>query len=444
MEDAPYVGDLDLDAISTHDELAALLRTVHVRSDKPSLRTIEARTRHSATFLSKTATAEMLRGVRLPRKAVMLAFLQACGIPEEELEVWRRTWERIAAREEAQVWGGPDTSLPHADAAEMQNLRQHIERLNRANETLRAQLTTTKKGTAKDPPSDDPLGGQRAQSSAVRRRELSIQLRALRAEAGMTVEQVSEHLMCSLNKVRRMESGFRAGTVRDVRDLCDFYGVTDSAQRDHLMDLARPSRQPPWYQAYGPVFSTYLELESDARTLRTYESTLVAGLLQTEDYARAVLLSYVVLHPDVLSADIIEQKVEGRLARQQRLIEADPPHAWFILHEAALHRMVGSPVLMVAQLERLIEVAQLPNVTIQILSYDAAPHPIVDISFAILDFSGRVGSLAYEEGFAGALYFERHRDVEQYIHLFDALQAVAMKEQESVRKIVAIKKAITY
>src|SRR5579863_9040412 len=101
MDDAPYTGDLDLGAASTRDDLAALLRVVHIRADKPSLRTLEARTRHSATPLSKTAVAEMLKGIRLPRKAVMAAFLRACGIQDDGMESWLRTWERAAAREEA-------------------------------------------------------------------------------------------------------------------------------------------------------------------------------------------------------------------------------------------------------------------------------------------------------------------------------------------------------
>lgn len=107
MDDAPYTGDLDLGAVSTRDDLAALLRTVHIRADKPSLRTLEARTRHSATPLSKTAVAEMLKGVRFPRKAVMVAFLRACGMNDDSVELWRRTWERVAAGEE-----GPPSLRP--------------------------------------------------------------------------------------------------------------------------------------------------------------------------------------------------------------------------------------------------------------------------------------------------------------------------------------------
>ena len=99
MDDAPYTGDLDLDAVNTRDDLAALLRTVHVRADKPSLRILEARTRHTTSPLSKTAVAEMLRGARFPRKTVMVAFLRACGVKDDGIELWRRAWERVAAGE---------------------------------------------------------------------------------------------------------------------------------------------------------------------------------------------------------------------------------------------------------------------------------------------------------------------------------------------------------
>ena len=103
MDDVPYTGDLDLDAVSTRDDLASVLRTVHVRADEPSLRTLEARTRHSATVLSKTTVAEMLKAVRFPRKAVMVAFLRACGVQDGALESWQRAWERVAADEKGLV-----------------------------------------------------------------------------------------------------------------------------------------------------------------------------------------------------------------------------------------------------------------------------------------------------------------------------------------------------
>lgn len=115
MDDAPYTGDLNLGAVSTRDDLAVQLRTVHVRADKPSLRTLESRTRHTTTPLSKTVVAEMLKGMRFPRKAVMVAFLRACGIQDDDMDPWLRTWERIAASEEAPIRLGTVRLLPADD-----------------------------------------------------------------------------------------------------------------------------------------------------------------------------------------------------------------------------------------------------------------------------------------------------------------------------------------
>jgi hypothetical protein len=112
MDDAPYTGDLDLAAVRTRDDLLALLRTVYIRADKPALRTLEARTRHSANPLSKTAVAEMLHGVRFPRKAVMVAFVRACGVPDDAIEPWRRAWEQAAVSEEASAQSGAAQADP--------------------------------------------------------------------------------------------------------------------------------------------------------------------------------------------------------------------------------------------------------------------------------------------------------------------------------------------
>jgi hypothetical protein len=166
MDDAPYTGDLDLSAVRTRDDLAALLRTVHMRADKPSLRTLEARTRHGATPLSKSVVAEMLKGARFPRRAVLVSFLGACGVPDDAMDSWRRAWERVAAAEEAPESppasrvrpsaaagaavdaGGPRADVADADAAgadaavraEIQLLRDQVGQLVMDNEKLRLQL----------------------------------------------------------------------------------------------------------------------------------------------------------------------------------------------------------------------------------------------------------------------------------------------------------------
>jgi transcriptional regulator with XRE-family HTH domain len=471
VDDALYVGDLDLGSVTTREDLAGLLRTVHIRADKPSLRTLEARTRHSSPPLSKTVTAEMLKGARFPRKAVMVAFLQACGVPEDAMESWRRAWERVATREEAPVSPqvAPATSDLHAhpevaeqhslsvskeaaavvqagrvdadetaaastEPAETRQLRKQVDRLTSDNEALRAQLAAMREQAVDDPPPGSSDNNEGPQSPALCRRELGTLLRDLRIQAGMTVEQVAERLMCSQNKVRRMENSFRAGTVRDVRDLCDLYQVTEIAERDHLMELARASKQRGWQQSYPLGFSTYLELEAGASSIKTYESAIMPGLVQTADYARAVFESYA----SRLSSEVIEQRIEGRLARQRRLTAADPPRVRFILDEAALHRVIGRPTVMMAQLDQLIEVARLPNVTVQIIPYGIGAHQAIDSNFAILEFAAHAGSVVYAEGLVSDLFLERPRDIEQYQLIFEELCSISLGKEESVVRIMEI------
>ena len=468
MDDAPYTGDLDLGAVSTRGDLAALLRTVHIRADKPSLRTLEARTRHSPTPLSKTAVAEMLKGVRFPRKAVMVAFLQACGMTDDRVDVWRRTWERVAAgegmvRPEAvrtasgakraafpgnRAQGGNDTldagqtkrthddyktdgSTTSAGQAEMGQLRDQIKRLNNDNERLRARLAATQQQAAIPLRPDDAAEGQIPRSPVVSGRELGILLRALREEKGITVKQVTEHLLCSPSKVKRIESGFRSGTVRDVRDLCGLYEVAGTARGDHLMDLARASKQEGWWQSYGLGFSEYVGLEAGASSIKDFRPLLVPGLLQTADYARALHVRAV---PEI-SSDKIDRLVEARLLRQRRLDDAEPLRAWVIVDEAALHRVVGGTDIMRAQLNRLIEIAALPNVTIQVIPFEVGAHAALDSNFAILDFAAPVGSVVYVEGLLGIFYLDRPEHVKRYQLVFDALRAAALSREGSIRRI---------
>jgi hypothetical protein len=178
VDDAPFTGDLDLSAVTTRNGLVALLQTVYARADKPPLRTLEASTRHEATPLSRTAVSEMLRGVRFPHKAVMVAFLRACGVPHEGMEPWQRAWERVVSGEDvttrsqftAAVSGQPSTEITAAvDSAEMDQLRDQVSQLTRANERLRSQLAVTARQAAGELRPEDATGGREAPSLLVRR-----------------------------------------------------------------------------------------------------------------------------------------------------------------------------------------------------------------------------------------------------------------------------------
>jgi transcriptional regulator with XRE-family HTH domain len=271
-------------------------------------------------------------------------------------------------------------------------------------------------------------------SPTVRRRELGALLRALRIQKGFTVEQAAGRLLFSMSKLSRMETGHGVATPRDIRDLCDLYGVTDEAERERMMQLARESKQQGWWQSYDLDFDTYVGLEADAIAIRRYQSTIIPGLLQTRDYARVV---HEVVIPR-LSRERVDELVEVRMMRQQLLTQNPAPGFWVVLDEAVLHRVVGGPVVMSAQLDRLIEVTKLPNVTIQIVPYDAGAHPAMDSAFSMLDFASSVASVVYVEGLVGWIYVDNPRDLVRYRQVFERLCAIALTPQESIELIARV------
>jgi transcriptional regulator with XRE-family HTH domain len=272
-------------------------------------------------------------------------------------------------------------------------------------------------------------------SPTVRRRELGALLRALRNEKRLTVEQVAERLLCSPSKVSRMETGHGVATPRDIRDLCDFYGVTEDAERERMMQLAREGKQTGWWQGYDlDYFATYVGLEAEAVGIKYYQSTIVPGLLQTPDYARAMYEAGV----PKFTPERIDEHIEVRLRRQRLLAQNPPLRLDVILDEAVLHRVVGGPAVMRAQLERLIEVSKRPNVTMQVIPYSAGAHPAMDSTFNILEFTGSVPSVVYVEGLVGWIYVERPQDIDRYQQVFEHLRTVALSPQGSIELLARI------
>jgi transcriptional regulator with XRE-family HTH domain len=271
-------------------------------------------------------------------------------------------------------------------------------------------------------------------SPTVRRRELGALLRALRNEKGLTVEQVAERLLCSPSKVSRMETGHGIATPRDIRDLCDLYGITHQAERDRLTRLAREGKQQGWWQSYDLDFGTYVGLEADAVAIRRYQSTIIPGLLQTRDYARVV---HEVVIPEI-APERIDELVEVRMTRQRLLTQSPALRFWVVLDEAVLHRSVGGPLVMGAQLDRLIEVTSLPNVTMQIIPYAAGAHPAMDSTFSMLDFAGPVPSVVYVEGLVGWIYVDNPQDIARYQRVFERLCAIALTSQESIELVARV------
>ena len=274
-------------------------------------------------------------------------------------------------------------------------------------------------------------------SPTVRRRELGVLLRTLRQGRGLTVDQVAAELLCSPSKVSRMETGQRGATPRDVRDLCRIYDVTDQAQADRLMDLARGSKEHGWWQSYDLVteFSPYIGLEADATSTKYYQSTVIPGLLQTFDYARAM---HEAVRPK-LDQELIGERVKVRLMRQEVLRRDPPLIVSAVFDEAALHRVVGGAPTMRAQLEQLIELSRLPNVTIRVIPYTAGAHQAMDSTFRILGFgSGQVPDVVYVEGLVGFIYLDRPQDVRRYEEVFEGLLELALPPKESIKLIAQI------
>jgi len=272
-------------------------------------------------------------------------------------------------------------------------------------------------------------------SPTVRRRELGALLRALRIQKGFTVEQAAGRLLFSMSKLSRMETGHGVATPRDIRDLCDLYGVTHEAERDHLMALAREGKQTGWWQSYDlDYFATYVGLEAEAVAIKYYQSAIVPGLMQTPGYARAMHEANI---PE-FTPERMEQLIEVRLTRQRLLVQNPPVRLEVVLDEAVLHRLVGGPAVMGAQLDRLIELSGQPNVTVQVIPYSVGAHPAMDSTFNILEFTSSVSSVVYVEGLVGWIYVERRQDVERYQQVFEHLRIVALTPQESIELIARI------
>lgn len=266
----------------------------------------------------------------------------------------------------------------------------------------------------------------------VRRRMLGAELRRLREAADFTLDDAGRALERSLSTVSRIENGRNAVRGVDVRLMLDAYGVTDERKRESLIALARDGRKKGWWQTYSELLSAassdLISLEDDAAEIRTFEMGLVPGLLQTEDYARAVLSGR-------LSAteDEVERLVGVRMARQAVLTRRERPlRLWAILGEAALRQRVGGPEVMRAQLHRLAEASALPNVTLQVLPFTAGAHPGIDGPFVILEFPEPADiDVVLLENMTSSLYLEQEPEVARYARAFEHLRADALSRADS-------------
>jgi transcriptional regulator with XRE-family HTH domain len=256
---------------------------------------------------------------------------------------------------------------------------------------------------------------QPGSSSTVRRILLGSQLRRLREARGISREDAGYSIRASESKISRMELGRVGFKERDVADLLSLYGVHDDGERRALIGLARDASTAGWWHSYGDVlpswFQTYVGLEEAADCIRTYEVQYVPGLLQTEEYARAVI----VFGQPEAEPDEIERRVALRMQRQKLLISERAPTYRAVIDEAALRRPLGGPGVMRAQLQRLMDVTAQPNVTIHAMPFAYGGHSAESGAFTVLRFPEEdLPDVAYLEQLTGAMYLDKPEDVDQY------------------------------
>lgn len=269
----------------------------------------------------------------------------------------------------------------------------------------------------------------------MRRRRLGAELKKAREEAGMTQEQVSRHFEWHAAKVTRIETARVAVTARDVRDLLLLYGVRDGDYLDSLVDLARQSRERTWWTDYRDFMrpGNFVGMEAEASACRIWEPIILPGLFQTEGYMRALMLTG---RPSD-TREKIERRIALRLTRQQRLTVEVPLVVYAVIDESVVRRVVGGVDVMREQLRRLVELAKLPNVNIQILPFNAGEHLFMGGSATLLEFPDVAHSdVVYLEGLAGDYYEEQPVEVGRYRDELKRLSDKALSEESSMSMIL--------
>jgi transcriptional regulator with XRE-family HTH domain len=266
------------------------------------------------------------------------------------------------------------------------------------------------------------------------------QIRRLREAAGITREAAADVIRGSEAKMSRIETGRTGFKQRDIVDLLSLYGVTDDAEREAVLGLARQANEPGWWQPYSDSMPGWLELyvglEQAASVIRSYEPQFVPGLLQTEGYAKSVIG----LGPADRS-EFVAQRVALRMRRQELIDDPDAPDLWVVLDEAVLHRTMGDPAILREQLDHLLDVARRPKVTVQVLPFDRSGEVATGGGpFSLLRFSEPdLPDVVYLEQLSSALYLDRREDVETYLEVIDRLGATALTPQRSREMITAVR-----
>ena len=270
----------------------------------------------------------------------------------------------------------------------------------------------------------------------VRRRRLGAELRRLREAHSLKLEEVAEQLGLAPSTLSRIETGKAPTKSAYLTAMLGMYEVEDLAARKVLVDMAREGHRKGWWSIYDDVlpsgFDIYVGLEAEASGLRSYETGVVHGLLQTMDYAAAVLRE---LRPRD-SEEQLARAVDLRMQRQ-RVLDQDPPlDMWLILDEGAVRRNIGGATIMRPQLEHLMQASRCSNVTMQILGFEVGAHAGLVGPFSILEFPERGDcDVAYTESVGGMIYLEKEREVRACAEAFDRMRAAALSPTASVELI---------
>ncbi|MCC5575937.1 helix-turn-helix domain-containing protein [Microtetraspora sp. AC03309] len=251
---------------------------------------------------------------------------------------------------------------------------------------------------------------------------LGAQLRKLRRTKSITPEEAGHAIRASHAKISRLELGRVSFKERDVADLLTLYGLTDPDERATLLDLARQANAPGWWHKFNDVlphwFEVYVGLEEAASVIRTYELQFVPGLLQSPDYARAVILLGNAGAPE----DDISRRIDLRMRRQERLTGPDAVRLWAVVDEAALRRPIGGAEVMRGQIEHLIEATRNPNVTLQVVPFDRGGHSAAGGPFTILRFEeSELPDVVYLEQLTSALYLDKPEETDAYMQVMNTL-----------------------
>jgi transcriptional regulator with XRE-family HTH domain len=280
--------------------------------------------------------------------------------------------------------------------------------------------------------------GARSAGPTVQRLVLGGHLRRLREERRITLEQAAEAIRGSHSKISRMEHGRVGFKERDIGDLLTLYGVTGGEEREALLNLAREANTPGWWQAYSDILPHWVEpyfgLEAAASFIRSYQVQFVPGLLQTEGYARAVIRL-----GTAVSEDEIARRGEVRVSRQEILSKPNPPRVWAVVDEGALRRPIGGREVVREQIRHLIDMADHPAVTLQILPFQVGAHPAMGGPFTILRFAEPdLRDVVYIEQLTSALYLDKPAEVDSYLEVMEQLCLQAEPASNTVKVLEKI------